>query len=180
MNLPSYDLRETLAMKPLLVKHINDGTVMEFDDDLIVKIKRTNVLLLRDFFEIFEEGLNIGECGITSRYLSYLFDRFTLIEKGTCEILKGTKNSPKGEHAWLLVNGYIYDTTLMLKIHEDAAYNVFGYVPYNEVTSKVLTRNKMYIMQKEIAMDTSNMKWKLDLIKEFEEFLVRSSFLEVV
>ena len=180
MNLPSYDLRETLNVKPILDMYINDGSITEFDEDLIWKIKHTNVLMLRDFFQIFEEGLNIGTCGMTSRYLSYLFNKFTIVEKGVCKILKGTKGAPDGDHAWLVVDGYVYDTTLMLKIEQDIAYNVLGYIPYKEVTSKEVMKDTVYIMQKEIALDLSNLKWKMDLIQELEKFNLRSSLIDIV
>ena len=180
MNLPSYELRETLNIKPLLDIYMNEGSISKFEDNLMNKIKNTNVFLMRDFFQIFEEGLNIGSCGETSSHLSYIFDDFILIEKGWCEILIGTPGAPKGEHAWLLVDGYVYDTTLMLKIKQEIAYNVLGYVPYKEITSKEIMKDFLYVMRKKIALDTSNLKWKMDLINELEKFNLRCSLIDMV
>ncbi|MDD2377115.1 MAG: hypothetical protein PHD15_06880 [Clostridia bacterium] len=179
MNLPSHELRETLNAKLLLDQLINEKNVMEFDDDLIRKIKNTNVFLFRDFFQIFQEGLNIGSCGQTSRHLSYLFDDFNLIKKGICKILIGTKGAPSGEHAWLLIDGYVYDTTLMLKIKEETAYSVLGYEPYEQITSGEIMKDKLYVMQREMARDTSTLKWKKELIKEFRKCKLKCSYLGV-
>ena len=42
MNLPSYELQETLNVKPLLDKHINEKNIMQFDVNLIKKIKNVD------------------------------------------------------------------------------------------------------------------------------------------
>jgi hypothetical protein len=179
MNLPSYDLRLKLNILPLLNNYIKEEKIMDFDSALINKIKNTNVPMLRDFFQIFEEGLNIGTCGLTSRYLSYLFYDFILVEEGKCNILIGTKGSPKGEHSWLLVDGYVYDTTLMLKIEKDLAYSELGYVSIKEMTSEKIVKDDLYVLQRELAMDKSDLKWKKDLIKKFKKYNLKCSILGV-
>lgn len=76
--------------------------------------------------EIYEQGFNIGHCGLTSRYLCINFD--ATLQYGTCNILKGTKSAPNGEHAWTIINNLLIDTTLMICISLDKIQE-FGYIP---------------------------------------------------
>ena len=59
---------------------------------------------------------------------------------------------------WIYI--YIYDTTLMLKIREDVAYNELGYEPYEQITSEKIMKDYIYIEQRKIAEDKSCMKWE--------------------
>lgn len=179
MNLPSYKLREELKINHLLDSYIKEKKIMNFDSKFLNRIKNTNVVMFRDFFQIFEEGLNIGTCGLTVRYLSYLFNDFTIIEDGICEILKNTKGAPNGEHAWLLVNGYVYDTTLMLKIDQEVAYNELGYIPHTQVTSEEIMKDELYMIQRKISKDKSDLKWKRDLIIQLKKSNLKCSLLGV-
>ena len=77
--------------------------------------------------EIYERGFNIGRCGLTSRYLCINFGN-AILQYGTCNILKGTKSSPNGEHAWTIINNLLIDTTLMICIPLDKIQE-FGYIP---------------------------------------------------
>ncbi len=74
--------------------------------------------------EIYEKGLNIGRCGLTSRYFAIHFPD-AVYHRGKCSILVGTKNAEHGEHAWITKEEdgttFIYDSTLMLKIPESVA-----------------------------------------------------------
>lgn len=179
MKLPSYELRETLDAGKILDKFMKEEKITEFDNELMKRIKNTDVPMLRDFFQIFEEGLNIGTCGLTTRYLSYLFDDFIIVEEGKCNILIGTKGAINGEHSWLLVDKYVYDTTLMLRINKDIAYSELGYTPYKQITSEEINKDDLYVIQKEIARDKSNLKWKRDLIKQLKKNHLKCSYLGV-
>lgn len=74
--------------------------------------------------EVYEKGLNIGRCGLTSRYFAIHFPD-AIYHRGKCSILVGTKNAEHGEHAWITREEdgtpFIYDSTLMLKIPESVA-----------------------------------------------------------
>lgn len=61
---------------------------------------------------IFKDGYNIGNCLLTAHYVSTIFED-PLICTGKVEILKGTKNSPNGDHVWIETEDNIIDTTLM-------------------------------------------------------------------
>lgn len=83
--------------------------------------------------EIYERGFNIGHCGLTSRYLCINFD--ATLQYGTCNILKGTKSAPNGEHAWTIINNLLIDTTLMICIPLDKMQE-FGYIPTNTIAKE--------------------------------------------
>ena len=70
---------------------------------------------------IFKDGYNIGNCLLTSYYVSTIFEN-SLICTGKVEILKGTKNSPNGDHVWVENEDYIIDTTLMIKLPKKHKY----------------------------------------------------------
>lgn len=65
--------------------------------------------------EVYSKGFNIGHCGLTSRYFSINFEE-SMLHYGTCELLKGTKSSIDGNHAWITLNETLIDTTLMIII----------------------------------------------------------------
>lgn len=83
--------------------------------------------------EIYKHGFNIGHCGLTSRYLARQFNEATLYY-GNARLLMGTKNSPNGEHAWITINGYLIDSTLMICIPTSMA-DEYGYTPEKEIAS---------------------------------------------
>jgi hypothetical protein len=101
--------------------------------------------------EIYQNGYNIGHCGLTSRYLAKKFDTATLYY-GKATLLIGTKNSPNGEHAWLTINNFVIDTTLMICIPLEQA------------------KKLGYTSEKEIAHDSARMLSEYDLFDhEYKE-----------
>jgi hypothetical protein len=75
--------------------------------------------------EIYEFGLNIGFCGLTSRYFARALPKADLAI-GTFSLLRGTKKSKNGNHAWIINEGYIIDSTLKIIMPEKMAYDL-GY-----------------------------------------------------
>lgn len=75
--------------------------------------------------EIYENGFNIGHCGLTSRYVCRKFNN-AFLHYGTSSLLIGTKNAPNGEHAWTTINDILIDTTLMICFPIDKATDL-GY-----------------------------------------------------
>lgn len=163
-NLHSYELRDEMDIKERLGKHISENTAVNFDELLIEKIKNTNVYGIGDFFKIFEIGMNIHNCGITVRTLSFLFEDFVIISEGTCEILSNLVDFKDGKHSWLEVGEYIYDTTFMLKINKNVAYDSLGYVPIIKIPSYEIKKNLGYNLEKESSIGKKESK------KTFEEF----------
>lgn len=64
--------------------------------------------------EVYENGLNIGACGRTARYLAIEFPDAEL-HIGICDLLVGTKNAEFGNHAWITIEDKIIDSTLMIQ-----------------------------------------------------------------
>ena len=95
--------------------------------------------------EIFIKGFNIGHCGLTSRYIARNYDKATLYY-GTSTIIKGTKNSPNGEHAWTTLDGYLIDSTLMISIPIELSHKL-GYMPESQIahaSARMLSEYDVY------------------------------------
>ncbi len=89
------------------------------------------------FYEVFKSGINIGKCGLTSRYLVNFFakDKQTYgvpkLHFGYLMPMKGTKLCDDGYHAWVEVekkgHNTVYDTSLMVSFDEKFK-KLFGYI----------------------------------------------------
>lgn len=161
MNLPSYELRNEKVIKERLKTHVKNGTVVSFDEELLEKIKNMNVFGIGNFFKIFEMGINISKSSLSAQTLSYLFDEdFILVKKGKCDLLKDSSISNVAEHAWVVVDDVVYDTTLMLKIQIDVAYQFLGYLPDIEISSEYLKSNGNYQTEKEYSTNGETKHYK--------------------
>ena len=101
--------------------------------------------------DIFELGFNIGHCGLTSRYIAINFPDAKLYY-GIASLLIGTPDSPNGEHAWIVIDGHLIDTTLMLYIPEDKA-QALGYIPEREISydsARILSEYDTYDAEYEL------------------------------
>ena len=101
--------------------------------------------------DIFELGFNIGHCGLTSRYIAINFPD-AKVYYGIASLLIGTPDSPNGEHAWIVIDGHLIDTTLMLYIPEDKA-QVLGYIPEREISydsARILSEYDTYDIEYEL------------------------------
>lgn len=146
------DLLQNEELFNLFLKHMESGKILPFDDQDFSKIENQNIRGINNFIDVFREGFNIGCCTPTSKQLSYSFDNVDLVS-GLMENLKGTKNSPNGEHSWMEVDGYIYDTTLMLKIDKSLAKEL-GYKEENRIMYSQLCCDKFYSCTKDYTNDS--------------------------
>ena len=95
--------------------------------------------------EIYKHGFNIGHCGLTSRYIAIKYPEATL-HYGTSRLLIGTKSSPKGEHAWIKINNFLIDPTLMICIPLDISQSL-GYVSEKQIdkeSARILSEYDIY------------------------------------
>ena len=95
--------------------------------------------------EIYQYGFNIGHCGLTSRYLVRGI-KGAKLHYGFAEILKGTKASLAGNHAWTIINNVLVDTTLMICIPVDKMADL-GYVTeriISDNSAKMLSEYDLY------------------------------------
>lgn len=83
--------------------------------------------------QVYEQGLNVGHCGLASRYVARAWDEADVIY-GKFAPLAGTNKSPEGAHAWIYLDGYVVDTTLMIAIPANVA-EVLGYEFLETITS---------------------------------------------
>lgn len=100
--------------------------------------------------DIYQMGFNIGHCGLTSRYICRQFPEATLYY-GKASLLIGTPSSPNGEHAWVTINGYLVDSTLMICIPL-TKINQLGYIPEKEIThdgARILSEYDRYDLEYE-------------------------------
>ena len=84
--------------------------------------------------EAYLYGLNIGHCGLTSRYIVRNFDNARLYY-GKANLLSGTPSSPNGEHSWTTLDGYLIDTTLMISFPEEKRVEL-GYITEKEIAQQ--------------------------------------------
>lgn len=95
--------------------------------------------------EIYINGFNIGYCGLTSRYIARKFSQAKLYY-GKAKLLVGTKLSPNGEHAWLVIDNFLIDTTLMICVPLSMV-EFLGYVPVKQIapeSARMLSENEIY------------------------------------
>lgn len=129
-----------------------------FNEEEWDKIKEQNFISpdpnIKDFQDIFLLGYNIGNCGGTSRQLSYSYDDVDRVT-GTLPMLKGTLNAEKqGGHQWLETKDKIIDTSLMLVI-DKSLKDKLGYIEEERLTAEQLKHMTNYQEKKEFTLDQS-------------------------
>lgn len=125
------------------------GKVEAFGKEEWEKIAKQNVRRIKSFTDVFVDGANIGYCTVASKQLSYSFSGCQICG-GVVPILAGTKNCDDGSHTWMVYNGKIYDTTLMIIIDEKFAKEQFGYVEENRYDPNC---DAYYSAAKEFTLD---------------------------
>ena len=111
--LPSKKLRNIISKKRK-IKLDNFKWSKELEKDLFA-ISFIDGNKKMDLKTIYGDGFNIGNCLLTSYYVSLYFEN-SKICTGKAKLLVGTKNSKNGDHVWIENEDYIIDTTLMLMI----------------------------------------------------------------
>lgn len=144
------------AFKIKLSYGLQNNLILKWDADFLESLRQLNIFsgFSFSFIEVFDEGANIGTCYETARALSFLFENFT-IHTGFLHALDGTQGAPNGEHAWLQVGSYYYDTTMMLKIHKDYA-DVLGYKTVSTKNSEDFKQDHYYQLQKAMAFEDNS------------------------
>jgi hypothetical protein len=113
-----------------LLNYIKNEKIYCFEDfmyneneTLLEATKKVNVETYSSLYEYFKTGEHIGNCGTTSKLIGIMFNNPNYIVKGNSILLKGSENSPNGEHSWIeaKINNseYIIDTSLLLVIPKE-------------------------------------------------------------
>ncbi len=110
------------------------GLISKFDDKLIDSFNDLSAAPELSVYNYFEQGMNIGSCHLTSIMISPLFDDF-VIEKGHVDALDSLYKT----HSWLVSDGYVYDTSLLIKFHESIKEEM-GYYPKEVFTKKEINK----------------------------------------
>lgn len=120
-----------------------------WSDDLNKRIMDIELSNYEEFVylmsQVYGLGLNIGQCGITSTYLARIFPKSEFVN-GILPLLKGTKNSKDGNHAWIINDGYLLDPTLRLILPLEVA-NKLGYKAKEKLSyrsARKITRLDLY------------------------------------
>ena len=161
-DLKCYDLfkkfyKENEEFKKIIDENMNEK-IRFFGEEEWDKIKNQNFMSpipeLKEFIDMFTLGYNIGNCGGTSRQLSYSYNDVDIVS-GILPMLKGTRNAEKeGGHVWLENDKYIIDTSLMLIIDKSLKDKI-GYIEEQRITKYDLMRSTNYQARKEFTNDES-------------------------
>jgi hypothetical protein len=147
-------IKTNKKIKDLIDMYEGENLVFDFGPEEWDKISSQNFPDLKGgFMEVFEKGINIGNCGGTVKRFSYSYDNVDIVI-GELPILKGTVGSPEGGHVWLEDNQYIYDTSLLLKI-DKRIKDEFGYKDKVILTWDMLMSDPLYSARREYVNDKS-------------------------
>jgi len=120
---------------------IYKGLIRPFDEKFMEQMKDIHISFIDcSLYDYFKKGDNIGFCLDACHHLSKMFDEYE-IYKGILPAIKGTKRSANGEHAWLISDGLIYDTSLLLII-DGSLSEYLGYNPEGLVKKKTKRKFK--------------------------------------
>lgn len=153
-NYKCYDLlKELMAVNKDFAKKVEQGYLLQkvrgFDEEIFEKIRNQNIRKIKSFEEVFVHGYNENYCTVCARQLSFSFNSCYLCG-GVLEVLKNFRDGKDGSHTWMLHNGYIYDTTLMLIIEEEYSKKL-GYIEENRYNPNM---DPIYNAAKDFATDS--------------------------
>lgn len=114
--LPSDRLRKIISAKHRINLEAHAWS-KDFRDE-VFKIEFLDGYSKSSLKTIFDDGYNIGNCLLTANYVSSVIPEASICT-GRVDILKGTKNSPKGDHVWIETDDEIIDTTLMISVDKE-------------------------------------------------------------
>jgi len=121
---------------------IKNGLIERFDENFMEQMKYIYISFIDcSLYDYFKNGDNIGFCLDACNHLSEMFDEYE-IYKGILPAIKGSKRSPNGEHAWLISDGIIYDTSLLLAIDKSLSERL-GYNPQGLVNKKTIIKKHL-------------------------------------
>lgn len=143
-------IMNNIEFRNILIQGIMEGKISGFNSELWQKIINQNIRRIDNFDDVFRDGANIGYCTVASKQLSYSLNS-PYICGGILPILKNTKNCNEGEHTWILHDGKIIDTTLMLIIDEEYSRKI-GYIEENRIDPTI---DPIYNAAREFCLDES-------------------------
>lgn len=145
----SQNLQFDLNMYALKGEYLNALCKLPLDKDIETDPR------LKTLGDAISLGLNIGHCGLTSRYFLRGIANGDLVI-GKLPAIAGSKNSPNGEHAWVQTDNLVIDPTLLVAIPTARAY-ALGYKPeyvVNPEGARILSEydtfsNELHLLEKQ-------------------------------
>lgn len=141
-------LKENAEFRKIITDGVLNGVIAGYTADIWEKIAAQNIRGIDSFEDVFRDGANIGYCTVAAKQLSYSFNGCFLCG-GVVSYLKDTPNCKDGSHTWLVVNGKIIDTSLMIVIDENYSKKL-GYVEENRYNPMV---DPFYVAAKDFTLD---------------------------
>lgn len=141
-------LKENSEFKKIITDGVLNGLITGYTSDIWEKIHKQNIRGIDNFEDVFRDGANIGYCTVAAKQLSYSFNNCVLCG-GVVSYLENTPNCKDGSHTWLVVNGKIIDTSLMIIIDELYSKKL-GYVEENRYNPMV---DPFYVAAKDFTLD---------------------------
>lgn len=145
-------LKELMIVNKDFSEKVKEGFLLKklsgFDEEIFEKIRNQNIRRINSFEDVFIQGYNEDYCTVCARQLSFSYNGCYLCG-GVLDVLKDFRNGKDGSHTWLLYNGYIIDTTLMLVIEEEYSKKL-GYNEENRYNPSV---DPIYNAAKDFATD---------------------------
>jgi hypothetical protein len=119
-DLLNYLLTKDSNFKEVITSGLRTGFIRKFNDDEWEKIIKVSyipeVRCINSFFEMFKEGLNIGNACGTSKYLGKEYSSVDIV-CGSLPVLNDVIVSDNMDHWWLETDDSIIDPSLLLIIH---------------------------------------------------------------
>ena len=113
--------------KLLFLRAFNEGKVMEFDDEIYIKMSNTIIACFPVSFYIkhSDQTFPIGTCYDRSLYMFLALDDAVLV-RGKNKDLEYNYGKGHEGHGWIEVGDYVYDPSLMLKFDKSTYYQIYG------------------------------------------------------
>lgn len=172
------NMRDEIKNKEF-IELIEQEKIKKFEDfeysqgeSLIEATKRLNINSYSSLFEYLCKGKNKGNCGMTSKLFMLLYGDKIELHEGYMKEMEGTINSPKGQHAWLELGGYIFDTSLLLVIpkryKEELGYKTNKKLINGKEIEKKITKGELIDICKKSPVDVEEVFYSNYLNRELE------------
>ena len=122
------DIRKKLyfdKITSLYIKGLEEGKIIPFDDELYKELSKTYINGLPVSIHIkYLKPKSIGNCYERSLYMFYSLPSSVLVrgDNKDLELLYGKDSSG---HGWIEKDGYVYDTSLLMKIEKKLYYKMY-------------------------------------------------------
>ena len=117
-----YNIRTNI----LLIKGINEGKIVPFDNDFYKKLSNTYIggLPVSIHIKYFKPTIPPGKCFDRSLYLFFCFDNGLLV-RGNDKSLELRYGKNHAYHGWFEMDNYVYEPALNMRFDKDLYYEMY-------------------------------------------------------